>query len=76
MVDSETGKGPAHYFDKNGNEYFRFKQGSRLVATDRNLVFTQEMHPEVQSHWFEASKAQNLDKWLAIAKKAVTNGRK
>ena len=24
-----------------------------------------------ESHWFEASKAQNLDKWIRIAEKAV-----
>jgi predicted amidohydrolase len=27
-----------------------------------------------QAHWFEASKAQNLPKWLDIYKKAVKRG--
>ena len=33
-------------------------------ATDKDLVYTKSVHPQAQSHWFEASKAQNLQKWL------------
>lgn len=33
-------------------------------ATDRDLVYTKTVHPNAQSHWFEASKAQNLKKWI------------
>ena len=36
-----------------------------------NLVFNKTMHPQAQAHWFEASKAQNLDKWVRVADKAV-----
>lgn len=45
--------------------------GGTKVVTDRDLVFTTDFHPQAQSHWFEASKAQNLDKWLRVAEKAV-----
>lgn len=38
-------------------------------ATDKDLVYTKSMHPNAQSHWFEASKAQNLGKWLRGVKK-------
>ena len=38
-------------------------------ATDKNLVYTKSVHPNAQSHWFEASKAQNLEKWLRGVKK-------
>lgn len=72
MVD-ESGKGPLHYVDKNGDEVFRFKKGSKLHASDKDLVFTKSFHPDAQSHWFEASKAENLDKWLRVAAKAVTD---
>lgn len=58
MVDPNTG---STYAPKGGTK----------VLTDRNLVFTKTMHPQAQSHWFEASKAQNLDKWLRVAEKAV-----
>lgn len=70
MVD-EHGNGPMHFVGKNGNEVIRFPKGSKLHATDRNLVFNTTMHPQAQSHWFEASKAQNLDKWRRVAEKAV-----
>lgn len=58
MVDPNTG---STYAPKGGTK----------VVTDRNLVFNQTMHPQAQAHWGEASKAQNLDKWLRVAEKAV-----
>lgn len=58
MVDPQTG---STYAPKGGTK----------VVTDRDLVFSKAMHPQAQSHWFEASKAQNLDKWIRVAKKAV-----
>lgn len=59
MVDPETGSAWA-------------SKGATKVETNKNLVFTQEMHPQAQAHWFEASKAQNIDKWIDTAAKAVT----
>ena len=44
------------------------------VLRDKNLVFTTSGHAQAQSHWFEASKAENLDKWIRVADKAVKNG--
>lgn len=70
MVD-ESGNGPMHFVDKDGNEVIKFPKGSKLHATDRNLVFTKQHHPDAQSHWCEASKAQNLEKWVRVAQKAV-----
>ena len=58
MVDPQTGS------------IFAPKGGTK-VLTNRDLVFSKAMHPQAQSHWFEASKAQNLDKWIRIAEKAV-----
>lgn len=58
MVDPQTGSTFA-------------PKGGTKVLTNRDLVFSKAMHPQAQSHWFEASKAQNLDKWIRIAKKAV-----
>ena len=45
--------------------------GGTKVETDRDLVFTKDFHPQAQAFWFEASKAQNKDKWLRVAQKAV-----
>lgn len=58
MVDPNTG---STYAPKGGTK----------VVTDRNLVFNHTAHPQAQAHWCEASKAQNLDKWLRVADKAV-----
>ena len=46
-------------------------KGGTKVVTDRNLVFTKKMHPQAQAFWYEASKAQNIDKWVRVAQKAV-----
>lgn len=45
--------------------------GATKVVTDRNLVFTTDFHGQAQSHWVEASKAQNAEKWRRVAEKAV-----
>lgn len=73
MVDSVTGKGPMHFIDKMGNEQIKFRKGATLKPTDRDLKYTKSEHQQAQDHWFEASKAQNLDKWLRVAEKAVNN---
>lgn len=58
MVDPETGSAWARPL-------------TRKVLTDKNLVFTTSFHADAQSHWFEASKAENLDQWKHVAAKAV-----
>ncbi len=71
MVNSATGKGPMHFSDESGNEVIRFPKGAVLRATEKDLVFTKDAHPQAQAHWFEASKAQNMEKWERVAEKAV-----
>lgn len=58
MVDPATGSSYA-------------PKGATKVLTDKNLVFNKAMHSQAQDHWFEASKAENMDKWLRVARKAV-----
>lgn len=58
MVDPETGSAYA-------------QKGGTKVVTDKNLVFNKVMHSQAQAYWFEASKAENMDKWLRAADKAV-----
>lgn len=72
MVDSASGKGPMHYTDKKGNEVIRFRKGAKLRPTDRDLDIKRAYHKHAQAFWFEASKAQNLDKWKRVAANAVT----
>lgn len=71
MVDSVTGKGPMRFIDKMGNEQIKFRKGATLKQTDRDLKYSKSTHPQAQDHWFEVSKAQNLDKWIRVADKAV-----
>lgn len=58
MVDPETGSAWA-------------KKGATKVLTDRDLVFRKDHHSMAQSHWFEASKAENMEKWKRVAGKAI-----
>lgn len=58
MVDPATGSSCA-------------QKGAIKVLTDKNLVFNKAMHSQAQDHWFEASKAENMNKWLRVARKAV-----
>lgn len=45
------------------------------VVTDRDLVMNKSMHPLATSHWFEVSKAANLEKWLKVAERMVNNAK-
>lgn len=57
---------------------WKSRYGVKKIETDRDLVFKKGSHghghSKAQSHWFEASKAQNLDKWVRVADKAVKSG--
>lgn len=71
MVDSVTGKGPMRIVSKDGSEVIRFRKGAKLKPTEKPLKISQAVHKQAQSHWLEGSKAQNLDKWIRVAGKAV-----
>lgn len=57
MVDSETGKGPANIPDVGP----RFRKGSTLVATDRDLNFNKEKNPMAGPRWDLALEANEKD---------------
>ena len=57
MVDPDTGSPFA-------------QKGAVKVLTDKDLVFNKSVNPQAQAHWFEASKAQNLEKWVRVYRKA------
>ena len=75
MVDSATGRGPMHFFDKAGNEYIRFHKGAVLRPTDRPLNYTTDFHKDAGPAWIDRSKAQNMSKWLRVGQRVITNGR-
>ena len=69
MVNAATGRGP---FFIPGVGY-RYPRGAVLRPTNDNLKFNRSMHPLAADHWFEASKASNLEKWIRVAERAMTN---
>lgn len=43
------------------------RKGASKEVTEKDLNISTKVHSKAQSHWFEASKAQNLDKWRRVA---------
>ena len=68
MVDAETGKGPAHYVDEDGNEVIKFRRGATLRATSRDLEYDKTVHAKATDHWVEASTHDNIKKWVRVMK--------
>lgn len=58
MIDPNTGSAWA-------------RKGATKVVTGKDLNISQAVHGKAQSHWFEASKAQNLDKWRRVVGRAM-----
>lgn len=46
-------------------------KGATKVVTGKDLNISTAVHSKAQSHWFEASKAQNLPKWRNVARRAM-----
>lgn len=44
------------------------------TVTDKDLVFSQAVHPQAQAFWFEAAKSLNRQKWLSGARKMAGGG--
>lgn len=58
MIDPDTGSAWA-------------RAGATKVVTGKDLDIKTSVHSQAQSHWFEASRAQNLDRWVEAAEKVV-----
>lgn len=58
MIDPETGSAWA-------------RKGATKVVTGTDLNISTAVHSQAQAHWFEASKAQNMEEWERVAGKAV-----
>lgn len=58
MIDPDTGSAWA-------------PKGATKVVTGKDLDIKTGVHSQAQAHWFEASKAQNLENWERIGGKAV-----
>lgn len=58
MIDPNTGSAWA-------------REGATKIVTGKDLNFSTAVHSKAQSHWFEASKAQNLPKWRNVAERVM-----
>ena len=58
MIDPDTGSAWA-------------PKGATKVVTEKDLDIKKDVHSQAQSVWFEASKAQNMEKWVRVAGRAV-----
>lgn len=58
MIDPDTGSAWA-------------RKGATKVVTGKDLNISTAVHSQAQSHWFEASKAQNMEKWERVAGRAI-----
>lgn len=45
--------------------------GQKKKPIEKPLKISQSVNPKAQAHWFEASKAQNLEKWEKKAAEAI-----
>ena len=50
------------------------RKGVTKELTDKDLVFSKRVHGQAQDHWFEASKALNMERWSRIYGRAVGRG--
>lgn len=71
MVDSVTGKGPSKIFTGPNSYILRFRRGSKLVATERNLTFSRA---GATARWFDTAKKTNLQAWINGVKARVGGG--
>lgn len=46
-------------------------KGATKVVAGKDLDVKKNHHDKAQAHWFEASKAQNLEKWERVAGRAI-----
>ena len=70
MVNAATGKGPM-YIPEVG---YRWPRGAILKPTNRPLNISTAVNKDATSHWIEASKARNMEKWKKIAARIYTDG--
>lgn len=63
-------KDPPYLRTVNGKEVLSH-YGQKKAPINKPLKISQAVHKQATDHWLEASKSQNLDKWIRKAGKAV-----
>lgn len=70
MVDEETG---SPYARKEAKKVLVSQYGGKTNAKEY-LAYTKNKHPAAQSHWFDAAKSADGDKWIKKAKQIAGGG--
>ena len=71
MVDSVTGKGPRKIPIGPGGYILRYKEGAKLVPTNRPLTYS---NPQATPHWFDTAKGRHGKQWVEETKKIAGGG--
>ena len=71
MVDSQTGKGARPIRLKSGELIFRYRLGSQLVPSQRDLTWSD---PNTHARWFEYAANLNKANWLKGYLQVLMNG--
>lgn len=64
----------AGFLDK--DDQWKSRKGVKKIPSGRKLKISKAVHKQATSFWFEASKAQNLEKWLRLAKEDILHDSK
>lgn len=70
MVDEKTGSPWA----KKGAKKVLVSQFAGRTNAKENLSYSKNAHPKAQSHWFDAAKQEDLDKWVKEVKEIAGGG--
>ena len=71
MVDSVTGKGPRRIPIGPGEYILRYKEGAKLVPTNRPLTYS---NPQATPHWFDTAKERHGKQWVEETKRIAGGG--
>lgn len=70
MMNSETGRGPMRIPLAGGEIIFRWPKGSRLVATNEPLKYSNK---QAEPKWYEAAERDHMKAWEDLVKDILTS---
>lgn len=50
------------------------KGEKKPIVTNRELVYSKDVHPKATKEWYEVAEKVNKDKWIKKVKEVVNNG--
>lgn len=71
MVDAETGKGPMKIEESPGSYILRYREGAKLIPSDRKLTYSS---PTAVDHWYDTAFANHGQVWIQETKRIGGGG--